>query len=95
MPTDTQSNDLWNWQIQLSTHDTQATISGILLKRHYRLVSTTVVELPDDSLGFSKVFMARDPDGHALLFTEHQDVRLVNCKDSACHATNKQPFQLY
>ena len=70
MPADTQSNDLWNWQIQLSTHDTQA-VNGILRSRHYGLVSNTVVELPDDSLGFSKGFMARDPDGHALLFTEY------------------------
>ena len=70
MPADTQSNDLWNWQIQLSTHGTRA-VNGILRSRHYGLVSNTVVELPDDSLGFSKGFMARDPDGHAFLFTEY------------------------
>lgn len=71
MPEDTQSNDLWNWQIQLSTDDTPAINDSLRSLRHYRLVSNTVVELPDDSLGFSKGVMARDPDGHAVLFTEH------------------------
>jgi len=48
-----------------------AAVNGILRSCHYGLVSTTVVELPDDSLGFLKGFMARDPDGHTLLFTEY------------------------
>jgi hypothetical protein len=33
-------------------------------------VSPGVTQLPDDSLGFAKGLMARDPDGHALLLIE-------------------------
>jgi hypothetical protein len=35
-----------------------------------RIVSPVVATLPDQSLGFVKGFLARDPDGHGIQFIE-------------------------
>jgi hypothetical protein len=35
-----------------------------------RLVSSRQVAIPDKSLGFTKGFLARDPDGHGLQLIE-------------------------
>jgi hypothetical protein len=35
-----------------------------------RFISPGVVVLSDDQLGYAKGLLARDPDGHALLFTD-------------------------
>jgi hypothetical protein len=38
--------------------------------RRRRLISPGLVTIPDKSLGFSKGFLARDPDGHGLQLIE-------------------------
>jgi hypothetical protein len=35
-----------------------------------RMVSSGVAAIPQKTLGFAKGFLARDPDGHGLLFIE-------------------------
>jgi catechol 2,3-dioxygenase-like lactoylglutathione lyase family enzyme len=68
-PLDTRANDLWHWQTTLST--TGATAAAQKLRdAKARLVSPSAVEIPAKSLGFTKGFLARDPDGHGLQFVE-------------------------
>jgi catechol 2,3-dioxygenase-like lactoylglutathione lyase family enzyme len=69
MPADTRASDLWHWQVNLLTDGADAA-TGAIRAGHHRLVSPGAVELPDDGLGFSHGVMARDPDGHALLFVQ-------------------------
>ena len=68
-PMDSRTNDLWHWQTILTTDnatDTMAKLRGA--KRH--VVSPTVAQLPERSLGFVKGFLARDPDRHGLQIIE-------------------------
>ena len=70
MPGDTRASDLWHWQVNALTADADAA-AGAIRAGHHRLVSPGVVDLlPDDGLGFGRGVMARDPDGHALLFRQ-------------------------
>ena len=69
MPLDSSANDLWHWQIRLrTTHVGQ--VSEAVRGGAGRLVSPNVVATRDDQLGYTKGLLARDPDGHALLFTD-------------------------
>ena len=69
MPIDTKANDLWHWQINLSTSSANATKHAIK-PGQYPYVSAGVIALPDATLGFNRGMMVRDPDGHALIFIE-------------------------
>lgn len=69
MPPDTQANDLWHWQIRVSTH-LLPQVEKAVSAAQGRLVSPATVRLTTTELGFSAGMMVRDPDGHALLFTE-------------------------
>ena len=67
-PPDSRANDLWHWQVRLGVGDLEAA------SLHFRaeagsLVSPGLVALPDRQLGYAKGLVARDPDGHHLLFT--------------------------
>jgi len=68
-PHDTRANDLWHWQTTLTTTSAAATAEK-LRRAKRRVVSPGVAELPDQSLGFARGFLARDPDGHGLQFVE-------------------------
>jgi hypothetical protein len=68
-PADTRASDLWHWQINLRSADVDPAADALRDGRA-RFVSPGVTQLPDDSLGFAKGLMARDPDGHALLLIE-------------------------
>ena len=68
-PLDTQANDLWHWQIHMATDDAEAVAQG-LREGGYQWVSPGVVDVPDGALGFAAGLLARDPDGHGLLFTQ-------------------------
>jgi hypothetical protein len=68
MPRNGRANDLWHWQIKV-TSEVDAAVRAIRAARR-RFVSAGVATLPDDRLGFTRGFLARDPDGHALLFTQ-------------------------
>lgn len=61
MPRGTKANDLWHWQTRVRAAE--------VTPAHDRLVSSGVIELAAP-LGFGKSLLARDPDGHAVLFTE-------------------------
>ena len=63
-PTDSRSTDLWHWQTTLVVSDVEAAASA--LRGAARFVSSSVVALPDKTLGFTKGVLVRDPDGHAL-----------------------------
>lgn len=68
---DTQANDLWSWQIIMSTARPQ-TVERSVRAAHSRLVSSSVIHLSETALGWQDAFIARDPDGHTTLITgEH------------------------
>ena len=69
MPADTRANDLWHWQIQVTTPDIDAVFDTIRAE-HYDLVSSGKIDMPRDKRDFARGFMARDPDGHAVMFME-------------------------
>jgi catechol 2,3-dioxygenase-like lactoylglutathione lyase family enzyme len=65
MPADERANDLMHWQTKLITR--QADGAALRLRRGlFAFVSPGVIALPEATLGFSRGFLARDPDGHVL-----------------------------
>ena len=68
-PKDTRANDLWHWQTTLTT-DNAAKAAEKLRGAKGAVVSPSIAELPEKSLGFSKGFLARDPDGHGIQIIE-------------------------
>lgn len=69
MPVDTQANDLWHWQIQVATAHID-TLYDTLRAGLYPLVSSGLIDMPQNNPGFARGLMARDPDGHAVLFLQ-------------------------
>lgn len=67
MPADTKANDLWHWQVEVSTPDVES-VASRLLAGHYDFVSSGIIQAPTIDSGFNRRLMARDPDGHALMF---------------------------
>ena len=67
-PLDAAPNDLVHWHTTLVTADPGA-VAARLRAGRARLVSPTVVPLPDRALGIADALLARDPDGHALRIT--------------------------
>jgi catechol 2,3-dioxygenase-like lactoylglutathione lyase family enzyme len=66
---ESRANDLWHWQVRL--RPTQINQSAVAVRGSAgRFISPGVVVLSDNQLGYSKGLLARDPDGHALLFTD-------------------------
>lgn len=68
-PTDAQSNDLVNWQTTLVVNDIEP-VAEQLQMAGYDWVSSGVVTLPDDTLGFQEGLLVRDPDGHVMRLIE-------------------------
>lgn len=66
IPRDSRVNDLWHWQVQLLTNSVDR-IEQRLRRGKYRFISPGAVSLPDETLGFSKGFLVRDPDGHVMV----------------------------
>jgi hypothetical protein len=69
MPVDTKANDLWHWQTQVTTADID-TVFDKIQAGHYQLISSDKIDIPKNDSGFSRGLMARDPDGHAVLFLQ-------------------------
>ncbi|MGK7925229.1 MAG: VOC family protein [Spirulina sp.] len=69
MPVDSRSNDLWYWQTTLVTDHLEIALQQFR-NTGYDLISPGIVELPDNTLGFTKGFIIRDPDGHAMRLIE-------------------------
>jgi catechol 2,3-dioxygenase-like lactoylglutathione lyase family enzyme len=68
-PADLQANDLAHWQTKLVTTDAK-TASMEAQAAKFSFVSAGLISLPEKSLGFTKGFMLRDPDGHAMQLIE-------------------------
>jgi catechol 2,3-dioxygenase-like lactoylglutathione lyase family enzyme len=68
-PLDSRANDLWHWQIRLRAGRLDLTTVGARGDLT-RLISPGVVTLSDEQVGYQKGLQVRDPDGHALLFTD-------------------------
>lgn len=68
-PADERANDLIYWQTGLVTRRVEE-LAGALRAGRYDFVSPGVVTLSDRALGFSKGFVVRDPDGHAILLLD-------------------------
>ena len=64
-PADARPNDLIHWHTTLAVLDTE-TAARALRAAGSAFVSPGPVKLPDGHLGFTRAFLARDPDGHAL-----------------------------
>jgi catechol 2,3-dioxygenase-like lactoylglutathione lyase family enzyme len=61
---DARANDLAHWQTTLVTDDASA-LAHALAGGACTMLSPEVVALPGPSLGFTRAFLVRDPDGHA------------------------------
>ena len=64
-PLDEHANDLVHRETVLITQDVQAAALRINAA-HLKFVSSGVVANPMQGIGFSKAFLVRDPDGHAV-----------------------------
>ena len=70
MPQDSRANDLWAWKTILFTPKTGGLADALRNGKH-TLVSSGLVTLADDRLGFRTGLLVRDPDGHLIqLVTE-------------------------
>jgi catechol 2,3-dioxygenase-like lactoylglutathione lyase family enzyme len=70
MPADTKANDLWHWQIEVSSPDLD-NVASQLRTGHYDFVSSGIIQMPANDSGFNRELMVRDPDGHALMLMAH------------------------
>jgi catechol 2,3-dioxygenase-like lactoylglutathione lyase family enzyme len=68
-PMDARTNDLWHWQTAMGVGSADTAAQRMKAPRA-RFVSPGVTTLPDKTLGFSKGFLIRDPDGHAVQLIE-------------------------
>lgn len=68
-PSDERASDLFHWQTTLVVR-TADMFAQNLLAENFRFVSPGVVSISDGRLGFSKGFLARDPDGHVMALIE-------------------------
>jgi catechol 2,3-dioxygenase-like lactoylglutathione lyase family enzyme len=65
MPVDTRPTDLWHWQVNVDADVTA--VDAALRRGHYAYVSAAPVTIPESG---RLSLLARDPDGHALQFSE-------------------------
>ena len=64
-PADARANDLIHWQTTLVVNRADAAAERLRAAGAH-LLSGGAIGLPDDTLGFTKGLVVRDPDGHAL-----------------------------
>ena len=68
-PKDTRANDLWHWQTRVRTDDAEKTFRKFN-RASGRAVSPGIAEISEAAFGFTKGFLARDPNGHGLQIVE-------------------------
>jgi catechol 2,3-dioxygenase-like lactoylglutathione lyase family enzyme len=68
-PADAKPNDLLHWQTTLVVKDAAA-IAQRLRRNQSTFLSPSVITIPDQTLGFKKGFLVRDPDGHTIRLIE-------------------------
>lgn len=69
LPAAAKPNDLLHWQTTLVVKNLPTVIEQLRLNQS-SIVSSGVVTIPDQTLGFKKGILVRDPDGHALRLVE-------------------------
>lgn len=69
IPADQAANDIAHWETSVQAPSADAA-AELLRRRRAAFVSPGVVELPDDTLGFRRAFLVRDPDGHVVRVAE-------------------------
>ena len=67
MPFDERANDLLHWHTAILASNLEQ-IAEAVRSRKLPWVTSGVVTLPDARLGYSRAFLARDPDGHVIAF---------------------------
>jgi catechol 2,3-dioxygenase-like lactoylglutathione lyase family enzyme len=68
-PPDSRANDLWEWQVRLQTPEIDRILHSVRGSSG-RLVSPGIIPVNYEQIRFTRGLLARDPDGHALLFTD-------------------------
>lgn len=68
-PADTRSSDLWHWQTSFVAPKLDD-LSLILRQNKYDFISSGVIDLTANALGFKKGLLVRDTDGHAVRIIE-------------------------
>src|SRR5947207_2711707 len=68
-PADVHANDIVHWQTIVATDDIDL-LAKKLRDAQVRFVSSGVVALPKQKVGFSKGALISDPDGHSLLLIQ-------------------------
>ncbi len=69
IPADERADDVAHWHTEMVTSDAQAAEEQ-LRRENVSLVSSGVISLPEEKLGFRKGVLVRDPDGHAVELAE-------------------------
>src|SRR6184192_974994 len=68
-PSDIHANDLVHWQTMVVTNDVDA-LAQKLRDAHVSFVSSGLVRMPKDKVGYSKGALVSDPDGHSVLLIQ-------------------------
>jgi catechol 2,3-dioxygenase-like lactoylglutathione lyase family enzyme len=68
-PTDTHANDIVHWQTTIATDDIDL-MAKKLRDAHVGFVSSGVVVMSKDKIGFSRGALVSDPDGHDVLLIQ-------------------------
>ncbi len=68
-PADVHANDIVHWQTMIATDEIDL-LAKKLRDAQVRFVSSGVVALPKEKVGFSKGALVSDPDGHNVLLIE-------------------------
>jgi catechol 2,3-dioxygenase-like lactoylglutathione lyase family enzyme len=67
-PTNTRADDIWFWQTTLFTDDAEVLYNKLKILS-YTFISKELVHLQSNGR-YTKLFMIKDPDGHAMLIKE-------------------------
>jgi catechol 2,3-dioxygenase-like lactoylglutathione lyase family enzyme len=70
IPLDEHANDFVHRQTELETDNAEAAVAPVR-EAKARFVSSGLVMFHDSSIGFTRGFVIRDPDGHALSIVQH------------------------
>lgn len=68
-PADVHANDIVHWQTMIATDEIDLLVKK-LRDAQVRFVSSIVVSLPKEKVGFSKGALVSDPDGHDVLLIQ-------------------------
>ena len=68
-PSDSRTDDLWHWQTTLITDDAEKLYTEFKTSS-YKIISKQLVKLHTKDGRYSKAFIVRDGDGHAVLIRE-------------------------